>query len=35
VAQLNKPSEDDKAWFDSLLPADPVVVRRPMPGRPT
>jgi hypothetical protein len=22
VAQLNKPTDDDKVWFDSLLPAD-------------
>jgi TfoX/Sxy family transcriptional regulator of competence genes len=33
MAQLSKPSEDDKAWFDELLPSDPDVQRRPMFGQ--
>ena len=33
MAQLNKPSDDDKAWFDELLPTEPDVLRRPMFGQ--
>jgi hypothetical protein len=30
---MNKPTDDDKAWFDDLLPTDPNVVRKPMFGQ--
>jgi hypothetical protein len=30
---MNKPSEDDKAWFEELLPDDADVMRRPMFGQ--
>ena len=30
---MQKATDDDKAWFDELLPDDPDVVRRPMFGQ--
>jgi hypothetical protein len=33
MAQMNKPTDDDKAWFDDLLPTDPNVLRKPMFGQ--
>lgn len=30
--EMGKPTEDDKAWFDRLLPEHPDVTRRPMFG---
>lgn len=30
---MQKATDDDKAWFDELLPDDPGVVRRPMFGQ--
>jgi len=33
VPSMNKPTDADKEWFDSLLPTDSDVVRKPMFGQ--